>query len=507
MGKGTELWTSLEPQRERFLTRARVASAVTVPYLLPPDGHMVGQDLPDLYTSIGSKGVNNLASKLMLTLFPPDAPYFQLEPEPEAASQIPEEERVALEAQLRKIEDVITRDLEVRGIRTAIYETLRHLLISGNAVLHVPDEGPPKVFGLDRFVVERDAKDNVTKLVIISTVPTDGLPDGVDQLEGTSFFGSTDKETTNVFTIIERGADDKYTLSQEIGEEGQSLTGTRKVSAARLPYKVIRLNKISGEPYGRGFVDEHIGDLKTLEGLTQALVEGVAISVDTRFLVDPQGMTDPTDLENTPNGGYAPGRKIDVDALQTNKALDLRVGRELADEIKRELKQSFLLLSGIQRNAERVTAAEHSSLARELESSLGGVHSNLTAELQLPLVELSMVRLTEEDVLPALEDDVVKPRVVTGVEALGRSQELARLQAASQLLQGMFGPQALAGLLNPNATAERIFSITGFNSEGLVKTQEQLAQEQQAAQQQALLERSAPQIVKEVGEATRDQPQ
>jgi len=308
----------------------------------------------------------------------------------------------------------------------------------------------------------------------------------------------------NVITDIKRLPNGEYQISQEIGDN--KLEATRTVSADRLPYKVVRLNKISGEAYGRGFVDEHIGDLQTLEGLAQSLAEGVAISVDVKFLVDPQGLTDPADLEAAANGAYIPGRAADVTAVQVGKALDLSVGRQLHEELTRELKQSFLLISGIQRNAERVTATEHQSLARELEASLGGIHPTLTAELAMPLIMLTMARLEEAGVLPELEEGVLSPRVVTGVEALGRSQELARLQVASQLLQGLFGPQAPGQFLNLTATAEKIFAITGFNAKGLVKTEEQLQAEQQAAQQQELMNRATPNLVSEIGKTSREEP-
>ena len=502
MGTAVELWNTLEPHRKKFLDRARVAAAVTVPYLLPPEAHSSGDPLADLYTSLGSKGVNNLASKLMLSLFPPDAPYFQLEPEAEAFANIPDDEQAAILATLRDMEDLITRDLESRGIRQAIYEALRHLLVAGNVVLHVPDEGPPSVFGLDRFVLQRDAKDNILRLLLLSVVPKDSVPAAADTLPS-SFLGD-DGEMVNVITDIKRLPNGDYSISQEIGDS--KLEGTRTVSADRLPYKVVRLNKISGESYGRGFVDEHIGDLQTLEGLAQSLAEGVAISVDVKFLVDPQGLTDPADLEAAANGAYIPGRAVDVAAVQVGKALDLSVGRQLHEELTRELKQSFLLISGIQRNAERVTATEHQSLARELEASLGGIHPTLTAELSLPLIMLTMARLEEDEILPELEEGVLSPRVVTGVEALGRSQELARLQVASQLLQGLFGPNAPAQFLNLNATAEKIFAITGFNAKGLVKTEEQLQAEAQAQQQQELMSKATPNLVSEIGKTSREEP-
>ena len=78
------LWTKLELRRQPFLDRARDASAVTLPYLIPPEGHANGSSLIDTFSSVGARGVNNLASKLQLSLFPIDAPFFQFDPEPNA---------------------------------------------------------------------------------------------------------------------------------------------------------------------------------------------------------------------------------------------------------------------------------------------------------------------------------------------------------------------------------------------------------------------------------------
>ena len=50
---------------------------------------------------------------------------------------------------------------------------------------------------------------------------------------------------------------------------------------------VLRFNSVDGEDYGRGRVEEFLGDLKTLEGLSQALVEGSAAAAKVIFLVSP----------------------------------------------------------------------------------------------------------------------------------------------------------------------------------------------------------------------------
>ena len=40
------------------------------------------------------------------------------------------------------------------------------------------------------------------------------------------------------------------------------------------PWLPLRFNSVDGEAYGRGRVEEFLGDLKSLEALSQALVEG-----------------------------------------------------------------------------------------------------------------------------------------------------------------------------------------------------------------------------------------
>ncbi|NIP33435.1 MAG: hypothetical protein GWN39_00755, partial [Thermoplasmata archaeon] len=68
----------LATEREPYLLRGRRNSELTLPSLLPPEGTNAATNLYDPYQSVGSKGVNHLASKLMLALFPPNTPFFRL---------------------------------------------------------------------------------------------------------------------------------------------------------------------------------------------------------------------------------------------------------------------------------------------------------------------------------------------------------------------------------------------------------------------------------------------
>ena len=64
--------------REVFLERARDSSELTLPTLIPPKSASNVTRYPTPYQGIGARGVNNLASKLLLALVPPNSPFFRM---------------------------------------------------------------------------------------------------------------------------------------------------------------------------------------------------------------------------------------------------------------------------------------------------------------------------------------------------------------------------------------------------------------------------------------------
>ena len=164
-----------------------------------------------------------------------------------------------------------------------------------------------------------------------------------------------------------------------------------------------------------------------MEGLTQAIVEGSAASAKVLFLVRPNGTTKARTLAESPNGAIVNGDANDVTTLQVQKAADFQVALATAQNITERLSFAFLLNSSVQRNAERVTAEEVRYMAQELETALGGVYSILSQEFQQPLINILLSRLEATGKMPKLPKETVKPTVVTGLEALGRGQDLNKL--------------------------------------------------------------------------------
>ena len=71
-------YEKLETERTPFLTRARECSKLTLPTLVPDAGHSSSSTFDTPFQGIGARGVNNLASKLLLALVPPNSPFFRL---------------------------------------------------------------------------------------------------------------------------------------------------------------------------------------------------------------------------------------------------------------------------------------------------------------------------------------------------------------------------------------------------------------------------------------------
>ena len=399
-------------------------------------------------------------------------------------------------------------EIEALALRVPTFELLKHLIIGGNGLLYMPKKGDVKFFRLDRYVVKRDYMGNVLEIITKESVSPMMLPKQAQEIINND--GDAAKNI-DLYTCVKRTDKGWYIHQEVMGEVIEGTTGTYPKD--KNPFIPLRLNRIDGEDYGRGYVEEYLGDLKSLEALTQAIVEGSAASAKVLFMVAPNGTTKARVLAESPNGAIVQGNAQDVSTLQVNKFNDFRVALETINTITERLSFSFLLNSSVQRNAERVTAEEVRYAAQELESALGGVYSIMSQEFQLPLVKLLLSRLETAGKMPKMPKDTVKPQIVTGIEALGRGQDLNKLAQMLQYLQPL-GPEVLQKYMNVGDYIDRLAASLGIDTGGLIKNEEQMQQEQEAQEQQmmqqqvmGMAEKVAPQVAKGMADASPQQQQ
>ena len=482
------LYEKLEQERASFLDRGREVAKLTLPFLLPPAGHAPSSGLSQPWTSMGARGANNLASKMLLTLVPPTTPFFRLSIDNQTLAQMGDtgEMKTELEAALMEAEKAIIREIEKASIRPAIYEAFRHLIITGNALLYLPDEGGVRVFHLDQYVIKRDPMGTVEKIITREVVTSEVLdPELLVKINRDE--QQKDSEEYELFTCVRREGK-KFKVYQEVaGHLLEESVGTYTEDGN--PYIPLRWNIISGESYGRGLGEEIVGDLKSSSGLIKALVEGTAASAKVMFLVSPNGSTRARQLAESENGAILQGNPTDVGVVQVQKHADFRVCLETIRLINNRLSHNFLLTESVTRDAERVTSTEISALKEELDAALGGTFSQLSQSFQLPLVKRMIKIMNKRGTLPELPKELVDPVITTGLESLGRTHDLAKLDAFIGGVMQTLGPELVHQYVHVGDYLQRRASALGINTKGLIKSEEEVEAQTQQQTQMALAQK------------------
>lgn len=457
-------WSKLETSKTSVLDRARACAELTIPSLLTKQGHKEQDTLKTPYQSLGSRAINHLASKLLLTLLPPNAPFFRLMPNKEEIAILDDAQKMELDKSLALFEKEVYTYIEKKAYRVPLFEGLKLLIGTGNALLRL-DEGQLRVYNLEEYVVKRNALGKIIEIIVRETIHPSDLPEL-----------KLEEEETELYTCIKVMEDGNYHTYQEVAEE--IVQGTEGVLKPEdVPFLALRWTAINGEDYGRGLVEQYIGDLRSLEALAQAMVESAAASSKIVFMVDPTATTRAKDLARAKSGDFVQGRANDVTTLQVQKTTDLQIAFELSQQLQQRLAAAFLLTEGARRDAERVTAEEIRLVAGELEDALGGIYSILSQELQLPLVKIILKQSKTK-----LPEGLVEPVIVTGLEALGRGHDYNKLVMFAQTLQQLLGPEIFAQNTNVDAVIDRIATSLGVDITGIIKDPEQKAQEAQQAQ-------------------------
>ncbi|WCD55414.1 portal protein [Pseudomonas phage phi 21A] len=468
----------LKTDRAPYETRAQNNAKVTIPSLFPAESDNSSTNYDTPYQAVGARGVNNLAAKVHLALFPLE-PWMKLRISEWQAKQLlgNPDDIAAIEAGLSMVERIMMSYMESNSYRTTLHELIRQLVIAGAALLYLPPpEGaagsPMKLYTLHNHCVQRDAFGNVLQVITLDKVAFAALPEDVrTKLDGDRKPDEEIEVYTHCYLDDESG---DYLSYQEVdGVEIEGTDGSYPVGA--MPWIAVRWTKRDGEHYGRSHVEEYLGDLNTLESLSEAMVKFSLIASKVVGIVNPNGVTQVRRLTKAKTGDFVPGRIEDINFLQLQKTADFTVAKSVADQIEARLSYVFMLNSAVQRGGERVTAEEIRYVARELEDTLGGVYSILAQELQLPLVRVLLNQLQATQQIPDLPQEAVEPTVSTGSEALGRGQDLDKMTQFLQAMQ-LVAPLEQDQDLNAKTIKIRLAQSIGIDTTNIILTEDEKAQ-------------------------------
>ena len=468
--------------REDFLHQAWEGSRLTLPYLIKQDeDSSTHKNLRTPWQSVGAKGVVTLAAKLMLALIPPQGSFFKLQLDELAMAKEEMDPQIASEIDLSfaKIERTMMESIAASYDRVVIHQAMKHLVVSGNALIFM-DKDMLKLFPLNRYVVDRDGKGNIIEIVTKESVNKELVLDKIKEpVPNHPAEDSPIRDQIDVYTHVKRDGNKFRWYQEALGKE---IPGT--MSTATLdnnPWIPLRFNTVDDEAYGRGRVEEFYGDLKSLEALSQAIIEGSAAAAKVVFTVSPSSTTKPATLAQAGNGAIVQGRPDDIGVVQVGKTADFRTAYELAAQLERRLSEAFLILQV--RQSERTTAEEVRMTQMELDAQLGGLYSLLTVDFLVPYLNRKLKQAQKSGDIPKLPKELVKPTIVAGVTAIGRGTDREALTMFMQTVAQTLGPEAMTTYINPDEVVKRLAASSGIDTLNLVKTQDQQQAEQQQAQQ------------------------
>jgi len=490
-----ERYNQLVTDRRQFLDKAVDCSELTLPYLIQDDttSRPTHETLNIPWQSVGAKCVVALAAKLMLAILPPQSSFFKLQVrDDKLGEELPPDIRSELDLSFSKMERMVMDYIAASNDRVTIHQALKHLIVGGNALLFMSKDGI-KNYPLNRYVVNRDGNGNVLEIVTKELINRDVLGFDLPKKEPNTVVDKsygTHSDEVEVYTCVKLN-NGRWEWYQEV--EDMIIPGTRSTAPKNAsPWLVLTFNSVDGEQYGRGRVEEFLGDLKSLEGLSQALVEGAAAASKVIFLVSPSSTTKPATIAKAGNGAIVQGRAEDVQVVQVGKTADFSTAANMSQTIERRLLEAFLVMNV--RNAERVTAEEVRLTQLELEQQLGGIFSLLTVSFLIPYLNRTLLVLQRSNEIPKLPKDIVRPTVVAGINALGRGQDREALTQFVGTIAQTLGPEALMAYINPEEAIKRLAAAQGIDVLNLVKSQQQMAEEKeekmQMKQNQTLLEQA-----------------
>ena len=504
----------LDQGRRESLDTARFCAALTKPWVLPAEGWEDGQSHAATFSSLAARGITNLEGRLLLALFPANQPFFKLRPaakfrfDPTVDAELLNEfqqrlfiQELAIMAKIERDDHLIGTNEQRAGFRSRMRTALSQLLITGDVLIQIKDDYNLKIHRRDNYVTTRsldgDVLLHITQETIDPLVLTPEQAQVADLDLDTLAAKPVDKRMRPIFTRVQwHPTKKRWVIEQEINGHVINVSEEKTTPFLSVPYELA-----PAAHYGRGLIEANLGDVRSMNELTERILDFAAIASKSLFCLDYNSQVRPRDLAS-PTGSVIQarvqsGQVTDVGVLKADKLQDFSVAQSVRESIRKDLASVMLMEAENQPRGDRVTATQISRIASELDGALGGLYGPISDAIQVPLIErlIDMMRRTGD--LPGLPDDAVQIEAVTGIMALSNESDQQKLVMLMQTLS-QFGPETMSRF-DQGTLLDLLMRQSGIYEPGLIKTDEQLAQEQQQAQEAALAQQAGQQAIQSGG--------
>lgn len=489
----SERFEYLDSMRSNKLERSRYMSSLTIPSLLPVNGYTNNSELPKPYSSVASRGVTNMASRMLSALMPlNDLPFFKFEL---ADGTSPDGE---IYSYMEALSYQIYNKLTSKNLRESIFLALQHLIVTGDCLVVMEDDYSFRVYRLDQYAVRRNIDGSIVELIYLDWVPKNANSSLYEAYDNNFFpsswnaLSSLPDYSANFCRVVWNEDEERWDYYSEDDEGNKVDEGSYQST----PFMPLRWVGITGEDYGRSHCEEVLGDIETLEAYTKAMIDGMTAASTFWMAVDPSGITDIDDIASSPNGSYVGARQSDVFVISPAQTISpqLNAAQTAVEQMRREVGSAFLLGSAGVRSAERVTATEVRMLGMEIENVLGGAFSAIARALLQPIVSRTIALMLREGEMDErlesefTEDGKLSISIITGLQALSRDSDLTKLMQLGEMVRNL--PPEAVQHFRWDQYGMALISSLGFDPRSWVRS-EQETDQKQMDQQQRMMEMQA----------------
>lgn len=391
------------------------------------------------YQEIGALLVNNLASKLTALLFPPNRPFFGIEPSPALKKRALEKGIADSEftSALAQLEMKASQRVFLNSSYHQLTMSVAHLIVTGNVLTYRDSKLKRTIcYGLQSFGIRRTGMGQLADCVLREFESFAGLSRAIQvQLVARHPHKyRMDKYDTNVevYTRITRSELDNgkiiYIVSQEI--EGMAIGTPGSYPEHLCPWQAPTWSLIAGEHYGRGLVEDYAGGFASLSDKSEALALYGIAAMKFINLVAPGSGNSVDDLNNAETGDYVQGSNASINVQEAGDGPKIAAMRAEITATFQNLSKAFMYGANT-RDAERVTAYELRQQAQEANTALGGQYSALAESFQIPSAHILITEVEPGTLEGIVSGDLVLD-IIAGIPALSRGIDVQNVLQAAQ---------------------------------------------------------------------------
>jgi len=456
---------------------------------------MSGEDKTDkIFDSTAVQSTQEFASRMQAGLTPPFAKWFELK----AGSDVEKKLRQDVDAQLEEIAEYVWEVLQNSNLDQELHEGYIDLAVgTGSLLVEEGDELQPIKFtavpqpqlimtagpfgALDNIYRQRQ----LTVDAILTLWPKAEIPKEMK--------AKAKDKPNEKFSVVEcvekdwkKKGDETYVFTVISSEPKSILFESEFKGFGSNPWIPFRWSKAAGETYGRGPLLNAMPDVRTLNMVTELVLDNADMAITGMWQADDDGTINPDTIELVP-GTVIPKAPTSAGLQPLGSPGNFDVGQFVMKDMRHNIRKALFNEQLGSPEGTPMSAAEVHTRMADLARTIGSAYGRLHNELVTPLLRRVVYILKKQGRInvPMINGREVKVINTSPLAQAQHNENVARVARWTELANASFGPQVTNTVIKAEEALKYTAKEIGV-PESLVRTdaeREELAEAIAATQQ------------------------